>query len=268
MTNSINPLIDIVLQGPMHEYTPAIALEYSKLSFVNSVIVSCWDTDIEYKETPENIMVVRSKDVFYPGIGNRNRQIKSSRSGLNYVVTEYVAKMRTDQFVSIDSMHKLYNYYFDNNSIELEYTNKEKPYNKIGVHGICRDFAFHPIDHMYWGNTQDIIKFFDIEYDSTKISDDISVNQFNYYVRSETYITMPYICNFNSDIKNMIDNPKDYLYDNSIKKQETLDISSNIMDKIFTVFPKINLSWPKHGMHQYHYEVMESERGGHAYWAK
>jgi hypothetical protein len=39
------------------------------------------------------------------------------------------------------------------------------------------------------------------------------------------------------------------------------------MEELFLLFPKIQMQWPKNGMQQYHYDVMETERGGHAYWA-
>lgn len=267
MTSSINKFIDIILQGPMHPYTPQIAQEYMKLPFVNRIIVSCWETDPDYPIN-QDILVLKNKDVFYPGIGNRNRQIKSSREGLNYVATEYAAKMRTDQLVSFDSMHKLYNYYFNNCESIIPYSNGIFPKNKIAVHGICKDFAFHPIDHIYWGNTQDLVDLFDVEYDMTEYPKDSKESEFNNYIRSETYITIPYVARFNIEVKNIIKNPRPYLYDNSENKSEALKISHDIMDKIFTVFPKIQMNWIKYGMQQYHYDVMETERGGHAYWAK
>ena len=253
--------MDIILQGPMYEYTPAIAREYLKLSFVNNVIISCWDTCPTY-DVDENVIVVRSSDAPTPGFGNRNRQIKSSRNGFEHVLTEFSAKLRTDQFISESSMHKLYTYYFAN--CEIARTDERTmPYNKIAVHGMCRDFAFHPIDHIFWGNTQDLIKFFDIEYESKS-----GVPDFNTFVRSETYITLPYVLSYYNEFSYISDNEMDYLMDNSPKRDEALAISERIMPSLFYVFPKIELSWPKYGMQLYHYDVMESERGGHAYWSE
>lgn len=65
MTSSINKFIDIILQGPMHPYTPQIAQEYMKLPFVNRIIVSCWETDPDYPIN-QDILVLKNKDVFYP----------------------------------------------------------------------------------------------------------------------------------------------------------------------------------------------------------
>lgn len=267
MTSSIKHPIDVILQGPLHPYTPSIAYEYSKLPFVNRVIVSCWESDAEY-DMPDDVFVLRNKDVFYPGIGNRNRQIKSSRSGLDYVATEYVVKMRTDQLVSFESMNKLYNYYFSNCESSLAYLTGKKPKNKIAVHGICRDFAFHPIDHIYWGNTEDLVDLFDIEYDMIEYPKNLLDSEFNHYIRSETYLTMPYVSRFDERVVSIMKNDRDFLYDNSENKKQALDVSHDIMDKIFTVFPKIQMNWIKYSMPQYHYSVMETAAGGHAYWAK
>jgi hypothetical protein len=249
----------------MHEYTPAIAVEYSKLPFVNNVIISCWDSCPVY-DVPSNITVVRSSDSPTPGFGNRNRQIKSSRNGLEYVLTEFCAKLRTDQLISMNSMNKLYNYYFSNCEVSTEFKN-ETPYNKIGVHGVCRDFAFHPIDHVFWGNTQDLVKFFDIDYEDMPKPPD-GVSDFDHYIRSETYITLPYVIKHYNELSYLNDNYTEYLLDNSSLRQEALAISERLMQTLFYVFPKIELNWIKYGMRSYHYSVMESERGGHAYWSE
>jgi hypothetical protein len=257
-------LMDIVLQGPMHDYTPTIAVEYSKLPFVNNVIISCWDSCPIY-EMPSNIKLVCSSDSPTTGFGNRNRQIKSSRNGLEYVMTEFCAKLRTDQFVSLDSMHKLYNYYFSNCEINSPFKTAT-PYNKIGVHGVCRDFAFHPIDHIFWGNAQDLVKFFDIEYD-TQLPTPSGKSDFDNYIRSETYITLPYVLHHYNELLHLKENYTEYLLDNSPLRREAISISEQLMPTLFYVFPKIELNWIKYGMPSYHYEVMESERGGHAYWS-
>lgn len=256
--------MDIVLQGPLHEYTPTIAKEYAKLPFVNNIIISCWDT-CPLHNVDDNIFVLRNSDTPTAGFGNRNRQIKSSRAGLDMVVTEFSAKLRTDQLISRDSMFKLYQYYFENcEYISTSTTNV--PYNRIGVHGICRDFAFHPIDHIFWGNTNDLYRFFDVEYENKSPTPN-GVSDFNHYVRSETYITLPYIVKHHNELSYLLDEESKYLLDNSPKREEILTLSERIMPELFVVFPKIELNWIKYGMTSYHYDVMETSRGGRAYWA-
>lgn len=256
--------IDLVLQGPLHDYTPQIVDEYFKLPFVNNIIISCWNTCANYTFN-KNTIIIRNEDVEYPGVGNRNRQIKSTLNGIKHVTTDFAIKLRTDQFISYDSMIDIYKFYFNNNKVELKYLNKNGPNFKIGIHGICKDFPFHPIDHVYFGHIQDLLELFSIEYDKT-IPPIETENLFNNVIRSEIYITIPYISNFDTRVSNYIKDPLSYLVDNGSKRTDAIITSRELMDKIFINFPKTNMEWPKYSMKLYHYDVMESERGGHAYW--
>ena len=126
----MNP-IDIIMQGPMHPYTAQIADMYTRLPFVNNVIISCWDTCPDIDDTMiswENprIYVLKNKDVEFPGSWNRKRLIKSSYEGLKCSVTDYCIKMRTDQIVSNDSMMMMYYHYFDNCKINISFLNKSQ----------------------------------------------------------------------------------------------------------------------------------------------
>ena len=69
--------MDIVIQGPVYNYTLEFAEHYLQLEFVNNVIISCWKSDNIETNNPR-IIVVKSDDVDNPGDVNRNRQIKSS----------------------------------------------------------------------------------------------------------------------------------------------------------------------------------------------
>jgi ADP-heptose:LPS heptosyltransferase len=256
--------LTLVLQGPLHEYTSQIVDEYLKLPFVNSIIVSCWNTCPDYIFN-KKVIVIRNSDVEYSGVGNRNRQIKSTLEGIKHATTDFAIKLRTDQFISYDSMIDIYNFYFNNNKIEIQYLNKKGPNYKIGIHGICKDFAFHLIDHIYFGHVQDLLEVFSIQYDKTVAPSDSEI-LFNHVVRSEIYITIPYISKFDTRIEDYIKDPLSYLVDNGHKRSDALVTSRELMDKIFVNFPKTNMQWPKYGMKLYHYDIMESEQGGHTYW--
>ena len=39
--------IDLVIQGPYNDFTDEIISSYMKLSFVDKIIVSCWEIDKE-----------------------------------------------------------------------------------------------------------------------------------------------------------------------------------------------------------------------------
>ena len=262
--------LDIVLQGPLYPYTLDIANYYSTgLPFVNCVIVSCWETCPLVEWDNPRVFLLRNQDVEYPGNWNRNRLIKSSFEGISVAPSEYVIKMRTDQIVSLNSMNKLYKYYFEKNYINVKYLNSSnKPYSKIGIMGICSDFPYHPIDHIFWGHKQDLIDLFNIPYDNTWYDEQTTNKSYDeLYIRSEVYLGSYYASRFNKEAKKHLKSPDLYLKGKSLNINESLNLSQKIMEKIFLLFPPIQMKWPKAGLMQYHYDVMATERGGHAYWA-
>lgn len=253
--------IDLVLQGPCNDYAYEIALHYLSLSFVNNIILSCWKQDAVPVIKEERIKIVKSEDVCYPGIANRNRQIKSSLEGLKLVSTEFCAKLRSDQKISIDSMNLMYEFYTKHKEKELSFFNDAlKPYNKICVSGIFRPFPFHPRDHIFWGNTKDLIDVFYIPYDPTGPE-----QNYDLYTRSEAYIAMWYYAKFDSRIIDYINNTQKYLVDNAPLINEALAMSELLGSKVFKPFPKIDFEWPKHGLKNYHYEYTERVLG--EYWS-
>ena len=266
--------IDIVLQGPLQPYTARIADQYTKLPFVNAVVISCWescpdidDTMIDW-ENPK-IYVLKSEAVEFPGSWNRNRLVKSSYEGIKATAADYVVKMRGDQVVSLESMLKLYDYYFSKSEINPEYFGEEaKPLAKIGIMAICKDYPYHPIDHIFWGRKEDLLTLFGIEYDMSWYDEAVSKKPYEeLYIRSEVYLTTPYVAKYNKEAAIHLADADTYLKDKAPKVSEALEVSQEVMKQLFLLFPKIQMQWPKNGMQQYHYDVMETERGGHAYWA-
>jgi hypothetical protein len=263
---------DIILQGPVYPYTEEIANHYSTLPFVNCVIVSGWKDSPVFSSNNPRVFQLYNDDVSFPGSWNRNRLIKSSYEGLKVAPSEYAIKMRTDQIASLDSMMKLYHYYHEKKDSNLKRLDGATT-TKIGVMGICSDFPYHPIDHILWGRTQDLIDFFDIPYDMTWHDEKSPENKDKcygqMYTRAEVYITTPYISKFSTIAQKHLADPDKYLKEvaENMCNPEALVESKRIMDDIFLVFPPFQLQWPKNGMNQYHYDVMATYRGGHAYWA-
>ena len=84
--------LDIVLQGPIYDFTHDIAEKYSQISFINQVIVSTWK-EFEHNDLSTNkIKYYYSDPPSFPGMGNRNMQIKSSLEGLKKVSTEFCCR--------------------------------------------------------------------------------------------------------------------------------------------------------------------------------
>jgi WavE lipopolysaccharide synthesis protein len=250
--------IDLILQGPCNDYTYEIAQSYLSLEFVNNVILSCWENDIT--RNIDKIKTIKSQDVEYPGVGNRNRQIKSSLVGMKNSTTEFSIKLRSDQKISLDSMRLMYEFYERHKERELTFVdNPNKPYNRICVAGIFRPFPFHPRDHIFWGNTQDLIDVFDVPYDMESKNED-----YDKYLRAEAYLCMWYFIKFDSSVRHYIENYTNYLVDSAPHKNEALLKSEYLCPKIFKPFPKINFEWPKHGLKNYHYDFTERTLG--EYW--
>ena len=253
--------MDIVLQGSADAYTIEIAEYYLNVQFINNIIISCWENDC-IETINHRIIILKNKDVDNPGSGNRNRQIKSSLEGLKLVKTEFSAKLRSDQKISSDSLLLMYNFYEKNKDRELHfYDNISKPKNKICVAGIFRPFPLHPRDHIFWGNTADLIDIFTIPYCNSKPGH----HNYNITVRSEAYIASHYYSNYEPKIKDFIKNPNLYLVDNAPFIKNAFLISDKIITKIFKPFPKIDLQWPKYNLSSYYYDFTEKNFG--EYWS-
>jgi WavE lipopolysaccharide synthesis len=254
--------MDLVLQGPFDAYSYEIANHYLNLPFANRIIASCWQTDNISKFINDRIVFVQSDDVSLPGLANRNRQIKSSLEGLKKISTAFSAKMRSDQKISLQSMQIMHDFYEKHQERELHfYNNINKPLNRVCVSGIFRNFPFHPRDHLFWGNTQDLLDVFNIPLDANS-----STNQdYSLYTRTEAYIASFYYAKFDQEIENYINHPHLYLVDNAPFIAEAFAKSAILEAKVFKPFPKIDFEWPKHGLKQYHYDYTEKVLG--EYWS-
>ena len=137
--------LDLVIQGQIFDYTQKIVDSYKTLEWVNDVIVSTWEDDPPILADK----VVRSLPITNLGIGNRNAQIVTSHRGLQEVKTDFCAKLRSDQTISLDSMNKMYGFSLKNQE-------------KICVAGFYRPFPFHPRDHIFWGQTAEVAEVFEV----------------------------------------------------------------------------------------------------------
>jgi hypothetical protein len=246
--------MDIVLQGPLNHYALEIACHYLTCSFVDSIIMSCWTTCPDLNIPDHRISVVRSEDVPHPGIGNRNRQIRSSLAGVLAANGPLVAKMRSDQKVTIESMEKMWRFFNKFKEPQLTYLDKSGPQCQLFVAGTFWPFPFHPRDHIFWGHKEDLVKLFNIPHCSSPMPPD---EQYHLYVRAEAYIGARYCAHFHPDVQKFVDNPTEYLVDNAPQHAEAQKVSIEIRDKVFKVFPRINFAWPKHNMPNYHYHVTQ-----------
>jgi hypothetical protein len=256
MINDIGKM-DLVIQGPANNYTLEIVNLYLNLDFVNNIIISCWEGDNVDPNMNERVRVIFNKDIPNPGITNRNRQIVSSYNGLKEVTTKFSAKLRSCQKITLESMQLMYDYYNKHKERSLSFEDDvNKPFNRVCVAGIFKPFPFHPRDHIYWGNTMDLLDVFDIPLDTYN-----GVEDYSKITRSEAYISSFYYAKFNKKINHFIENYETYLVDNAPKINEAFEINDEIITKVFLPFPKIDFEWPKHGLYRYHYDFTEKHFG-------
>ncbi len=243
--------MDIVLQGQYEEYTDEIIEEYLKLPFVNDIIISCWNEDKVNNYISPRVKCVRSEYPLTPGSGNKNLQITTSFAGIKLCKTKFSAKMRSDQKYDYDSMMNMYKFFIENHTE-----------SKIFVAGMFPSLIFHPRDHIYWGETNDLYQLFDIPLEYNSLIDKVRIGKYelaqytNYWVRPETYIGAHYCTKFDDRIKLMLIEPEKYLYDNAPLWNEANEISTQVTLKAFKCFPRtgIDLVWPKRNTYSYPYD--------------
>ena len=252
--------IDIILQGPYKPYVLDTAKFYQNLSFVNKVIISCWQDDDTPKWYPQGILIVKNSKPKSDGTANRNLQIVSSLGGLNYSKTKYALKMRNDQRYTLESL-ELMNTFFHEHKEVLD-REENDPHNRIFTSGIFEGFPFHPRDGIFWGNREDLIRLFSCPLDSNSIHDRAPIGKreywkfYNSYIRTESYLGSHYCAHFNDEIKHYLLNPDKYLYDGAPEYNTALTTSDRIIRKYFKSFPRegVDLEWPTYGWKNYPYD--------------
>jgi len=263
--------LDIVLQGKFNENVLHIAEYYLELNFVNNIIISCWDNDSIPQINNDRIKIIQSEVPKNPGTGQRNLQIISSLNGLKNVRTEFTIKIRNDQRYTKESMINMYNFYEQYKERQITfYYDDHKPKNRICVSGNFSEFSFHPRDHLFWGNREDLIDLFSLPLEIGKVTDKIKFIvpedyslYYEYFIRTETYIGAHYLSNFDQKINYYLLDPKKHLYDNSEKYSETRKLSDKLTPQIFKSFPRegIDLEWYKYKWKTYPYENQRSMFG-------
>lgn len=245
--------IDVVIQGPYTDYTDFVADSYLKIPFVNKIIISCWKKD-KSSQKQRRIKFVRNDYPFSPGTDNKNLQIVSSLNGLKKCKTNFAIKTRSDQKITYDCMMKMYDFFMQNKEKEASYQyDQKKPNNRILVVGINCDYLFAVRDHIFWGNTEDLIDLFDIPLEQNSLIDKIKVpkqrlgNYTNHFIRTETYIATHYCSNFDEEINRLLLFPQDHLHDGAIYWYYSKELSNNTVKSAFKSFPKdiIDLEWVK-----------------------
>ena len=250
--------LDIVLQGKMYPYTQEIVNNLLAMDWVSNVILSVFEGD-EVVDWGPRVKQVFNQFLSNPGTGNRNLQLVSSARGLEEVREKYCAKMRTDQIISQPVLQMMYDYWIQTEDPENRTPEPGMPLGHIYVVGLYSTFPYHPRDHVFWGFTEDVKKLCSAPFDPMP-------NEPNYAIRTraETYIGQYYYAAYDPEIQKHVDNPLTYTVDSAPLREEAMAKDREWKDRLFRVWPRVEMAWPKHNLPSYHFE---HSAGFGEYWA-
>lgn len=240
-------MIDLVIQGPYTDFTDEVISSYIKLSFVDKIIVSCWEIDKDQSVFSDKVEFVRSPSYQkYPGPANVNLQLTTSLAGVKRTSSNLVAKFRSDQLFNLEGIEQMYDFFMSNL--------KDRRIFVVGNHF---HHLFHPKDWVYWGYRNDMINLFDPPHEVNEVCEKMGINSSNYsgamnlLTRPETYIGAHYCSRFDERVKKMVDNENQYLYDQSPNWNEAKKVSDEVTPKYFKSFPRrdVHMIWPKRNIY-------------------
>lgn len=241
--------MDFVVQGRVYQYeTNELIKNLLALDFCDRIIVSCWE-DCANTDTSDKIKVVRSKPPEYAGDANRNLQIVSSLAGVRESSSTVCAKLRSDQIISVESLRLMNDFHIENHEGSIKGQS-----GAVCVAGIFRPFPFHPRDHIFWGPKEELVKIFDIP-----ISRELhnGHREYSRISRAESYLGVHYAARFSEEAATFAGDAPEFLSDEAPRRAEAMKLSDILTAQLFKPFPRIQFSWPKHGLSSYHYHVTE-----------
>jgi len=106
--------IDVVIQGPYLEITNKVIERFLSLPFVNNVILSHWEGELDYIGFSKRVIDIKSKIPNSVGTNNINLQLVSSLNGLKQVSTKWSAKFRSDQLPHTTSLYSMWDFFIKN----------------------------------------------------------------------------------------------------------------------------------------------------------
>lgn len=232
--------LSIVIQGPIVPNFKSNLKSIYKFFPNSEVIVSTWNNEsLILEEFCKNLIVIYNEDVggiVYENTGiinNVNRLILSTRSGIKASSKKYLMKLRSDMFVTSNSILYFYNSCINKFLLKDNFSCFE---NRILVweyytrHLQSRyPYPFHISDIFYLGLRNDIEKLFNIPfltyeennyYLNKRPKVDLYTNAINKYA-PEQYIILSFI-KHNTDLDINLEYQWDLTNDNSSKYESFL----------------------------------------------
>ena len=277
------------MQGGIWPGTIDTAIYYTRLNLVDRVVVSTWDTEhigdlSKCKELIEEdrLLFIQSPYPANPGQGNINLQIISSKLGVEHTSHSVVAKTRTDQRISHESIVSMSQFFSERWSEELpcDYMGtiiirpangmSDFPISKIFVLGIQQRFPFSVQDHVFWGFREDLVKLFDCPLNDQPVTGAWGKPEwgahlqrdkgldFTRHLRMPIYLTASYYARFYLEVQLFLEHYQDYLVDGAPKMAETMKLYGKLHGTLFRPFPRVVIHWEKMG-HDYPYTMYEQQ---------
>jgi hypothetical protein len=257
--------LSIVIQGGVYSddnhgnFTVKVAHEYASMPAVKKVIVSTWEgEDLDKSDFKnEKIRLLKNERPENNGPGNMNMQIISSLNGVSACDDGLVLKTRSDQYLYEDSLKKWLDHYeAHKHENTLRYTDGTQQKSKVFLIGNNKRFPFHPQDHFFLGDKQDVTRVFDVPLwnEPAWTWKDAPIN-FKEKLRPNIYLGINYYKQFFPEVEKYLERPDNYLVDDSPLKQEVMDFYTPIRESIFKPLPRIEMWWAKHNSgYWYSYE--------------
>lgn len=249
--------ISVVVQGGINEYTKDALNSIREFLPDSKIILSTWKNSdilglhydyIIFSDDPGGIVI----DDFSGTVNNINRQIRSTKAGLGLVKSKYCFKFRTDLILNNSEFLKYFDC-FDVKNPSLHFKNRVLICNYYTRNPRVIPLPFHISDWIMFGNTEDIMLYFDLEEESKEELRWFKIHkktQNGFYTNLLTrYVPEQYLCiNFANKFYNF---NCDSFYDANI---ENIHITEEILAMDFVVLDyktQFNISFNKYNPNRY-----------------
>jgi hypothetical protein len=215
----------LVVQGNTYlDHTEDFLNKY-KNQFSN-VIFSTWENE---KITSEDFIIIKNKIPSNPGPANINLQLKSSLEGCKLSKTKYTIKVRSDLFIkNIDEW--------------LTFFSEHYVSKRIFVLGLSNIHLFSPRDHVFAGETEDLIKLFDLKPMESSYNSAPLITSFY----PELYLGLSYYSNFSNQAKDFLAYPDKYILSDAPLKEEAKEEWNKIaLQYMYPVPRSLKYNWVK-----------------------
>lgn len=242
--------VDLVIQGPITQFTPEVFNHYLGVKEFDRIILSCWEgEDTRFVSATSKVTVVKSNRSLIPkvGGGNVNLQLQTSLTGTLESTADIVLKVRTDMQICEKDLTKLVRFLLTKGYTTFPKLDGTRPLGKIVVGSIFTEFPYHPRDHFYLGYRKDLLELFS----APPSPQDFLIPNTILGIRPEAYIGAHYCSKFSNEALQHIGNPHMFITDRAPMKIQADLLSSKLIPEVFLPSPKVNHIWKKHGVYSY-----------------